>query len=136
VARRTKRVAELIRHELGKVLIEDIADPRIGFLTVTRVEVSSDLRVAKAFVSFLGSEAEQRTCLRGLQSARQRIQSALGERLTLRVRPEVLFRVDEGVKHSLEMSRLLSELAREREERAASTEADADTAEELEDDGG
>ena len=109
-------MAELIRHELGRVLLDELQDPRIGFVTLTRVEVSPDLRTARAFVSVMGSLAEQRTCLRGLNSARQRVQTELGARLALRRTPELSFEQDVGVKQSLRMNSILSDLAREREE--------------------
>ena len=97
------------------MLVAELSDPRIGFATLTRVEVSSDLRSAHVFVSILGTEAEQRTALRGLQSARKRIRGTLGERLALRRVPEVSFHLDPGVKRSIRMASLLSALAEERE---------------------
>jgi len=115
VSRRTKRVAQLLRHELGKIVLSDLHDPRIGFVTITRVEVSPDLRAARVFVSVLGDPSMERTALRGLRSARRRIQCALGERIALRRTPELSFQADDAVKKSVHVSSLLSELARERE---------------------
>ena len=97
------------------MLVAELCDPRIGFATLTRVEVSSDLRNARVFVSILGTTAQQRTALRGLESARKRIRRTLGERLTLRRVPEVSFRLDPGVKRSVRMASLLSALEEERE---------------------
>ena len=97
------------------MLVAELCDPRIGFATLTRVEVSSDLRNARVFVSILGTTAQQRTALRGLESARKRIRRTLGERLTLRRVPEVSFRLDPGVKRSVRMTSLLSALEEERE---------------------
>ena len=97
------------------MLVAELCDPRIGFATLTRVDVSSDLRSARVFVSILGTEAQQRTALRGLESARKRIRRTLGERLTLRRVPEVSFRLDPGVKRSVRMASLLSALEEERE---------------------
>ena len=111
-----KRVAELVRHELGQILAAGLHDPRIGFVTITRVEVASDLKAARIFVSILGPEAPQRTALRGLESARARIQTKLGDRLGLRRVPEISFHIDERIKQSIRMSSLLSGLARERAE--------------------
>lgn len=103
-------MAELVRQELGKILIEELQDPRIGFVTVTRVEMSADLRAAKVFVSVMGEHVEQRTTLRGLDSAQQHMRSALSQRLNLRRTPELLFYVDKGVKRSVKMSAVLSKL--------------------------
>ena len=116
MTRRTKQVAELIRHELSRIILEDLGDPRIGFVTLTRVEVTTGLRAARVFVSILGSSSRQRTTLRGLNSARRRIRADLGERLVMRRTPEITFHLDEGVKHSIRISSILSELARERGE--------------------
>jgi len=127
VSRRAKRVAQLIRQEVGGILVAELQDPRIGFVTLTRVEISADLRNARLFVSILGSEKQQWTALRGLNSARRRIRRALGERLQLRRVPEVSFEIDRGVKHSLKISGMLADLAAEREEIT-----DVDTADEHE----
>lgn len=114
VTRRTERVAELIRQELSRIVVAELNDPRIGFVTITRVEVPSDMRSARVSVSILGSPAEERTALRGLDSARGRIQAQLGEKLELRYVPQITFHRDPGVKHSLRISTLLSEIARDR----------------------
>ncbi len=127
VSRRLKRVSELIRQELGAILIEEVRDPRIGFATVTRVEVSPDLAQAKVYVSVLGEEADARTTLRGLDSARKRIRGRLGERVELRRVPELLFFVDEAMKRGLRVSELLNRLAEERNESDSSPEDEPDT---------
>lgn len=114
VIRRPKRVAELIRQELSKILLADLHDPRIGFLTITRVKVPADLRTAQVYVSVLGSPAQQRSTLRGLRSARGRIQGELGNRIELRRVPEISFHADDRVKQALRVSSLLAELAQER----------------------
>ena len=117
--RRVKRVAELVRHELSRILLDGVHDPRVGFITVTRVEVSADLRHAKVFLSVMGNPANARTTLRGLMSARGVMRRRLGERVELRRVPELAFHLDEGVKQSIRMSGILSDLARERGERDA-----------------
>ena len=125
VNRRVKRVSEMLRQELGRIILSELHDPRIGFVTVTRVEVSPDLLEARAFVSVMGDDAAQRTALRGLNSARKRIRLRLGENASLRRVPELSFHPDAGVKRSLKISGLLDELAREREEAAAPSDSDA-----------
>ena len=110
LSRRLTRIAELLRQELGTILVEDLRDPRIGFVTLMRVEITSDLREARVYVSLLGSDAQQRTSLRGLNSARGRIQRLLSERVELRWTPALTFVEDRGVKHSVRISNLLNEL--------------------------
>ena len=116
MSRRTKRVAELIRHELGGILHAGVNDPRVDLrlLTVTRVDVTSDLRQARVYVSLIGSDANERTALRGLNSARKRMRAELGERTELRRVPDLSFHIDEARKRSRHMHDILAQLARER----------------------
>ena len=118
VTRRTKRVAELIRHELGGILHTGVNDPRVDLrlLTVTRVEVTPDLLEARVYVSLIGSDANERTALRGLNSARRRMRAELGERTELRCVPDLVFRIDEERKRSRHMHDIFAELARERDD--------------------
>ena len=86
-----------------------VADPRIRAVTVLRVEVSSDLRVATAFVSVMGTEAEQRTAMVGLGSATGFLQARVAKRLQTRFTPVLSFKSDDSVKKSVQMSRLIDE---------------------------
>jgi ribosome-binding factor A len=112
--RRTERLAELIRRELGKILTSGLGDPRIGFVTLTRVEVSPDMELAKIYLSVMDSPANERTTLQGLNSAKKRIRGELGDCLKLRRMPEIAFFVDHGVKQSIRISSILTDLERER----------------------
>ena len=112
--RRTERLAELIRRELGKILTGGLGDPRIGFVTITRVEVSPDMTLAKVHVSVMDSPANERTTLQGLNSAKKRIRGELGDVLNLRRMPELAFFADPGVKQSIRISSILTDLERER----------------------
>ena len=105
-----------MRHELSSILLNEIDDPRVGFVTVTGVTMSPDLREARITLSVLGEPAKQRTTLRGLTSARNRIRGVLGKRTELRCVPELTFSLDDTVKKSIEMSKLLADLAHERNE--------------------
>jgi len=109
-------VAELIRHELGGILHAEVNDPRVDLrlLTVTRVEVTPDLREARVYVSLIGGGPNERTALRGLNSARKRMRLELGERTELRCVPDLVFRIDEEQKRRRRMDDILAELARER----------------------
>jgi len=106
----------LLRRQLGNILLSEINDPRIGFVTITDIKLSPDLREARVMLSILGEPAQQRTALRGLNSARRRIRGSLGKQTELRYVPELSFRLDDSVKKGAEISKLLADLARERGE--------------------
>jgi ribosome-binding factor A len=129
MSRRTDRLGEALRHEIGRMILAELHDPRIGFVTVTRVEVSADLSLAKVFVSVLEPAARERATLRGLNSARKRLQLRLGENLKLRRLPEIAFHLDPGVKRSIRISSILSDIARERAARTGTADAPGDAAE-------
>jgi len=135
MSRRAERVAETIRKTVSLMIVSGLNDPRIGFLTVTRVEVSPDLTLAKVFVSVMGSPEKARAALRGLSSARKRIRLAVGKELALRTTPEIAFFTDPGIKQSFKISGILSDLARERAEREGGpTDQESDVEEEDGDD--
>jgi ribosome-binding factor A len=127
--RRVARVAEVIREVASETILFELSDPRIKGVTVTRAEVSADLQHAKVYVSIMGTPQEQKLCLHGLRSAAGYIQSKLGSRLTTRFTPVVTFIVDEGVKKSIEMTRLINEALAQTQAQGATGSADG-TAEE------
>jgi ribosome-binding factor A len=106
---RLARVAEAIREVASETILYEMHDPRVKMVTVTRAEVSGDLQHAKVYVSIMGTEAEQRLTLRGLRHATGFIQSRLAQRLQTRFTPLVEFVLDQGVKRSIEMTRLINE---------------------------
>lgn len=108
--KRLDRVNQLIKEEISAVLQRELKDPRLGFVTVTGVEVSRDLRAAKVFVSILGSEEEWRATLGALEGARGFIRGWLMRRLRLRVVPQLSFRPDRSMAHAAHIQALLSEL--------------------------
>jgi len=130
VTRRTERVAELIRKEIGTILLKELHDPRLRFVTITRVEVSADLAQARLYVSVLGTPGARRAALRGLEHASGHLRRRLGERVRLRRLPALLFRLDEAVQRSARLRRILSELAQEREGGSAGDEPAADLSQE------
>lgn len=110
---RLNKVAEAIREEVAGILQKELKDPRIGFVTVTRVKVSADLQQATVYFSLLegqGNAAETET---GLKSAQGFIRRMLGDRLRLRVTPEVTFRLDSSVAESIRISKLLGDLKKQ-----------------------
>src|SRR5271168_1638762 len=106
---RLARVAEAIREVASETILFEVRDPRVKMVTVTRAEVSGDLQHAKVYVSVMGSEREQLLTMHGLKSAAGYLQTKLADRLTTRYVPHVTFILDEGVKKSIEISRLIRE---------------------------
>lgn len=106
---RLARVAEAIREAASEAILFELKDPRVKFTTVTRAEVSADLQHAKVYVSVMGSDRDRTLTLHGLRSAAGFIQSKLGERMRTRYVPVLEFVLDEGVRNSMEVARLLAE---------------------------
>ena len=123
-SRRVLKVAEAIREVVGMAILTELKDPRINNVTVTFVEVSSDLRQAKVHVSVRGDETSQKLCLHGLQHAAGFLQQKIGRRIDTRYTPRLRFELDMGVKRSLEINRILDELAQERAQRDNSPDSD------------
>ncbi|MFA5097921.1 MAG: 30S ribosome-binding factor RbfA [Candidatus Margulisiibacteriota bacterium] len=91
---RSDRVAERIKIEVSDILRREVDDPRIGFITITSVKVSNDLKTARVYFSVLGSEEEKKGAIEGVMSARNFIKIKLCSRLKLRLMPEVYFEFD------------------------------------------
>lgn len=109
MSRRTERIARAILESVSTAVLFEIKDPRVKNVTVTRVEVSPDVRTAKVYVSVMGSEKEQSLCMHGLTSARGFLQSKVADRVQTRFTPLLTFVLDEGVKKSIEASRIIRE---------------------------
>ena len=110
MTRRTERLAEELREEVAQMITAELKDPRIGFVTVTRVSLGPDLRQARIFVGVLGTEKQRQASLAGLKQASGFMRRALGQRLRLRHTPELLFQYDEGLDASDRVARLLDEI--------------------------
>lgn len=111
---RVERLADQIRGEVAAIIAEELRDPRIGFATITRVELSADLQHARILVSVLGDESAQQQTLEGLASAAGYLRHEVSHRLRLRRAPEMLFILDHGPEESLRMEKLLQDLHREK----------------------
>jgi ribosome-binding factor A len=109
-SRRPQRLALQIQHEISLILSRDMKDRRLGFVTITGVEMSADLRHAKVFVSSLGSEAERKESLETLQHAAGWIRHELGQRIRIRFLPEIVFRADSSQDYGDRIDRLLEEI--------------------------
>lgn len=114
---RKEKVANKIKEEISKVIHDELKDPRIGFLTITKVELTNDLRFARIFYSILGQEKQKLMAKQGLESAIKYIRKLLGERLGLRYTPEICFRLDESSEYSIHMTEIFEKLEKEREEK-------------------
>ena len=109
-AKRIDRINQLIKEEISGLLQRGLKDPRLGFVTVTEVDVSKDLRHAKVFVSILGSEDDWRGTLEALESASGYVRHWLRQNLRLRYIPELSFRPDRSMAHAAHIQHLLMEL--------------------------
>jgi ribosome-binding factor A len=106
-SRRVLKAAEAIREVVSMAIIREIHDPRVEDVTVTYVEVSPDMRMAKVHVSVMGDETKQNLCLHGLRSAAGFLQNKISERIDTRYTPRLRFELDQGVKQSIQIARLL-----------------------------
>ena len=132
-SRRVLKAAEAIREVVAIAILADLKDPRIKNVTVTFVEVAGDMRQAKVHVSIMGTESEQQLSLHGLQSSAGFLQKKISNRIDTRYTPRLEFVIDEGVKKSIEISRILREvLPEDAASAAAATSGRASLAETLE----
>ena len=106
-SRRAQKVAEAIREVVSMAILAELNDPRVRDVTVTYVEVSGDLRNAKVHVSVMGDQSKQELSLRGLQSAAGFLQSKVADGVETRYTPRLQFVLDQGVKKSIEISKIL-----------------------------
>jgi ribosome-binding factor A len=108
--RRQQQVADAIHKEVSVLIQRELKDPRLGFVTVTRAEVSPDLHYARVFVSILGTPEEQQASMQALHSAAGFLRHELGSRLTMRYIPALQFRADVSIAHSDRIAQLLNQL--------------------------
>jgi ribosome-binding factor A len=109
VTRRMERVAEEIRERVAGI-ISELKDPRIGFVTVTRVEVADDLGMARVFVGVLGDDAQRKETLGALKRSGGFVRHQLAQRTRMRSVPEVLFEYDKGLDAADRVARILEEI--------------------------
>ncbi len=109
---RAERLGELIKEEFGDILQRELKDPRIGFVSVTGVEVSNDYSHVKIFVSILGDEQSKHSAMAGLESAKGFIRTELGKRIRLRHTPEVHIIADNSIERGSHIIELLEEIKR------------------------
>ena len=108
--RRTLRVGELIKREIADIVCREMKDPKVGFVTVSSVDVTKDLRTAFVRVSVMGDEERRQEAVRSLNSAVGFIQKELSTRVRLRYMPKLQFRLDMSIDHFMHISELLAEI--------------------------
>jgi ribosome-binding factor A len=116
MSKRVNRVAEQMKKELGEIILQKVKNPRIGFVTVTDVEVTGDLQNATIFISVLGNESEKEATLKGLDKAKGFIRTEIGKRIRLRVTPEIEFAFDESIAYGNRIETLLTQVNNESKE--------------------
>ncbi len=113
--KRSEKVADLIQKEISQMLVKSIKDPRIGFVTITKVSVSEDCRFAKVYFSVAGTLAERERSMEGLDSAKGFVRKELGRRIRLRYTPEILFQFDPSIEYAIHMGKLIQAIQQEKE---------------------
>jgi ribosome-binding factor A len=108
--KRSEKVADLIQKEISQMLVKSIKDPRIGFVTITRVTVSEDCRFAKIYFSVAGTVEEREKSRMGLDSAKGYVRKELGRRIRLRYTPEIMFQFDPSIEYAIHMEELIQSL--------------------------
>ena len=114
---RVRRLGELLKEEISKIIRREVKDPRIGFVSLTEVEVSGDLRHAKVFVSVYGDEKEKKETMEGLEQANGFIRKLVGERISTYHTPEIIFRYDDSIEHGVYISQLIDQVRKEDKKR-------------------
>lgn len=116
---RQEKLAELITAELSDLLRMRVKDPRVGFASITHVDVSGDLRHARIHVSVMGTPEEQEETMKGLRNATGFLRHELAQRLTLRYMPELNFKLDTSIEEGSRILGLINQVEREDKEKAA-----------------
>ncbi|PUB18185.1 30S ribosome-binding factor RbfA [Paenisporosarcina sp. OV554] len=113
MANRSNRVAEQMKKELGEIIARKLKDPRIGFVTVTDVEVTGDLQQATVFITVLGDDRKRRETLKGLTQAKGFMRTEIGQRIRLRKTPELMFELDKSFDYGNKIDNLLKQIKTE-----------------------
>ncbi|MBI4498839.1 MAG: 30S ribosome-binding factor RbfA [Chloroflexi bacterium] len=123
-SRRHQRLNDLLRDELGNLLLHHTRDPRLATLvSITGVELSPDMRYAKVYTSILGVDEEKRAALQALRGAERYLRRELGERITMRRIPELQFQLDESIERGVRISQLLKQVSEAEQEQHPHDEA-------------
>lgn len=107
--KRAQRVSDLLREEIAEIVMKKVKDPRLGFLTITGVTITDDLKIAKVYVSILKGE-ERETTLDVLNSAKGFIRGEIAKRVRMKTIPSLEFRIDESIEYGDRIDRLLKDI--------------------------
>jgi ribosome-binding factor A len=113
--KRSEKVADLIHKEISEMLMKTIKDPRIGFVTITKVTVSEDCRSAKVYFSVAGTVEERQRSVEGLNSAKGYVRKELGRRIRLRYTPEIIFKFDPSIEYAIHIGEVIRHIKGEGE---------------------
>jgi ribosome-binding factor A len=127
MTRRTQQMGEFLREEVTDIIRTELDDPRLGFWTITHVEVTQEIRSARIFVSVLGTEQERTDTLKALRGAAGFIRTHLKPRMRTRIIPDLDFRDDRSMEHAEEIARTLRELHQEDARRPLPVNGASDT---------
>lgn len=114
---RVEKVAEALKREISSIIHDELKDPRIGFITVLRIELTPDLRYARIYYSVLGNSKEKESTASTLEHAKGFIRKRVAQRLTLKFVPEIIFKEDRSVEESISIEEELKRLKREKDDR-------------------
>ena len=107
--KRSEQLEKSLKREINNIIYRKINDPRINFVTITRIKVSSDLKYADIFVTIFNDEAQQKKALKGLKSATKFIRGKLGKDLNLRYVPNIKFKIDEDLEHQYKLLKIITD---------------------------
>lgn len=113
--KRSQRVSDLLREEIAEIIMRRLKDPRLGFVTVTGVDITEDLKIARVFVSVLKTEDREST-LEILNSAKNFVRSEVAKRIRMKVIPTIEFRIDESIEYGARIDKLLKEIKKHSKE--------------------
>lgn len=127
MSQRKDRVAQRIKEEVSTIIHDKIKDPRIGFITITNVELTNDLRIAKVFYSVLGDDDKKKEAKEGLESALKYVRKLLGETVELRYTPDIMFRLDTSVEYNMHIGEIFDKIEKERLQKEEEDKDDYET---------
>jgi len=119
---RSKRVQSALKDEVSRIIHDDLKDPRVGFITITKVDLTPDLRYAKIYYSVLGGDKDKNDTKIGLKQAKGYIRKLIADRIKLRYTPEIAFYLDKGHEYSQRIDEIINKIHREKEERSKGKE--------------
>lgn len=115
---RQDKLQEAIKREISLIIHDELKDPRLGFITIIKVELTADYRLAKVYYSVLGADAEYKKCEEALNSALGFIRRLVGQRIRMRFTPEIIFKEDRSAEYSVKIQKILDEIKDENRKRS------------------